>query len=1240
MLKQSALLLCFLFLASCASFDAQYQSDTNIAVPTFPTQKIIEKSFYLIGDAGNSRPGGMSDGLKTAQNFIKKQETKGNYALFLGDNIYPDGMPAEGAEGRRESELRLDAQYNAVSDFDGNVIFIPGNHDWYSEGLQGLKRQENYFESKVKDRKIFKPENGCPIESIAVSENIQLIIIDTQWYLENWNDDPNMNEQCEIKTRKKFFIEIEFELEKNREKTIVFAMHHPMLTNGTHGGYFGAKKHLFPTQKKIPLPVLSSLVAQIRSQGGVSVQDRYNELYNKLMNRLADITKKNDRLVFASGHEHTLQHIEKDGLIQILSGSGSKAGFAALGNDGLFSYGGQGFAVFDVFTDGSSWVRYYGVGENYEPKLMYEKELFATSEQYDISSLPNRFPKTKEVAIYTTDSIQEALYFKTVWGSKYKNAYAQKVKANVGRLDSLYGGLVVVAENSQGEYKTLKLTDKEGNQYRMRALYKNSIKYQQKIDLEGEIGSAAFEKDDSEVALPDSFNVEFYTASHPYAVMAVPTLANALDIFHTKPKLFYIPKQGALGNYNKNFGDELYLISIEPDDYSEGLKTFKYPNDVETTDDILIKVRKQGEIFVDEQNYIKSRLFEMLIGDWDRESNHWQWAEYFNDDDLNVYVPIPKNNDDAFSSFEGNILDIARSVFGRTIERQVYGKNLNNLQWFNKEGLILDRALLQRSGRPQWDFIAKYIQSNITDEIIEEAFLQIPEEARDESLADIKIKLKERRDNLTNIANQYYDYLATLQTITGTNGEDHIQITRKANGNTKIEVFKQVGEEREQIIDRTFKEEDTQEVWIYGLDGQDSIALEGDAGSNSIFLRIVGGQENDSYTILNGKNAKVYDHRSKPNTIVSKKGGTVRLTDVYNLNTYDYRKQIRKDNIPAAAAGYNPDEGGRIGLQLVMRKDGFQRNPFSNRHQFSAAYYTSLESYELSYNGEFANVQQARNVNFGVRFTNPGFQVNYFGYGNETVNLEAISGLGYDANRVEIQNISIHLGLLRNSNFGGFFKLQTKFDAYTINSTFVPSVNASHTQQIGKTNIFGTLEAIYNYRSFDDSRNPSKGMMFDLNAGVTDNLKNTSRIFGFLKTRLGFYNSLSPDKKWVLKTNVQAAFNFDSKFEFYQGVRLGANTGLRGYRINRFTGKSSLVGSADLRYSFNEIKLGLIPLQIGVYGGADLGRVWIPSGSSKKWHNDYGLGLWLNGSGGLSANASVFRSVEGTRALFGFGFSF
>ena len=1234
-------LVIILFLGSCAAYEPQYREPKSEQT-TFPSDKNIEKTFYLIGDAGLSPMGGMSDALTAVQNLIKTRKTDGDYAIYLGDNIYPDGMPEEGQPDRKLAENAIDAQLKALKDFGGEIVFIPGNHDWYNNGLVGLNREAEYLrESTGKD--LLKPSNGCPLESISVSENVQLIIIDTQWYLEDWNTDPTINANCEIKTREKFFIEVETELRKHQNKTILFAMHHPMFSYGTHGGHYALKKHLYPLQRKIPMPGLASLVAQIRSQGGVSVQDRYNELYNKLMNRLAVITKKNDRLVFASGHEHTMHHIEKDGLIQIQTGNGAKSSFASLGSFGEFSYGGQGFAVMDVIADGSSWVRYYGAGVDKQPKLLFQKEIIPPTVNYDLSKIP-AIPlsqKTKKVAIYKQDSINEALFFRTVWGKKYKDIYATEVTANVGRLDSIFGGLQVIGENSDDNYKALRLNDSQGNEYSMRALKKNAFNLVTAIKKEVDVQEANPDENsegDQKLKFQDNFDSYFYTASHPYAQMTIPVMADAINIFNTKPRLFYIPKQERLGNFNEEFGDDLYYISIEPNEASEGLRAFKYPDDIETTDDILIKLRRRGDIAIDEENYIKSRLFDMLIGDWDRESDHWRWAEYYNRDSLNVYVPIPRNRNEAFSSFEGSLLGVAKSIFGSNSQKKVYSENIQDLQYFNKEGIILDRALLKRSGRSQWIFLAEEIQKKISDSIIEEAFKRVPEEVRDESLQELKKILIARRKNLVDIADRYYKYLSTFQTIEGSNFNDYFEITRLSGGLTNIKVYPNYKDTPENAaIDRTFRNSDTDEIWIHGLDGQDTFEIKGE-DEDLIFVRMIGGQGIDKYRLINGENSKVYDHERNDDSVEIKNAGSVRFTDVYELNVYDYRKQINKSNLLFAKTGYNPDDGIITGAQYTYQVNSYQRNPFSQQHIAKANYYFDTHSFDLAYTGEFANIQNDKNLSFSAYFTSPNYTVNYFGYGNETVNQDET--LGIDHNRVELQTISGNIGMLRNSNFGSFFKVQLEIEAITLRSLLNNQLNPNSNVKLDDTSLFGTLEAIYTYRSFDDALNPAKGMMFDLNLGLTDNLQNTKRLFGFLNTRLGFYNALTRNNKFVLKTNIQAAFNFNNTFEFYQGVNLGANTGLRGFREERFTGKSSLVGSADIRYSFDRFNIELVPIQVGIYAGADLGKIWVPSQKSDKWHNSLGGGLWLNSIGGLNASLSAFNSVEGTRYSIGLGLSF
>ena len=88
---------------------------------------------------------------------------------------------------------------------------------------------------------------------------------------------------------------------------------------------------------------------------------------------------------------------------------------------------------------------------------------------------------------------------------------------------------------------------------------------------------------------------------------------------------------------------------------------------------------------------------------------------------------------------------------------------------------------------------------------------------------------------------------------------------------------------------------------------------------------------------------------------------------------------------------------------------------------------------------------------------------------------------------------------------------------------------------------------------------------------------------------MGFDYKLTPSGQLVLATKAQGHFNLGDDFEFYQGAFLGANTGLRGYRNERFTGKSAFVQSTDIRWNFSDLKTGLLPIHIGVYARS---RLW------------------------------------------------
>lgn len=1240
MIKNNILLLvALLTLVGCASYKAQYKKDADKR-DELPTGQEIEKSFYLIGDVGYSPIGGKSDGLLSLESYLKGKDTDKDYLIFLGDNIYPVGMPDKDSEFRSTAENHLNAQIDVARNFGGKTIFIPGNHDYYNENLVNVEREKKYIEEALNDNDIWQPAVGCPIESREVSKGIQLIVIDSQWYLSKWDEIPTINDDCDqIKTREQFFLEIEGEFKKNQDKTIIVSLHHPVFTNGVHGGQYAAIKHIFPTQRKIPVPIFSSLINLIRTSGGVSAQDKQNKRYQSLADRMAALARasKAPRIIFASGHEHTLQYIENAGVRQIVSGSGSKQSYASLSNDGLFSYGGKGFVRMDVMQDGSSWVQYYGF-EDGKHKLLYTKKAINELKSFNVDSLPDDFPAFAKANIYEDERTDKSDVFEGLWGKKYRDLYGTKINAKVGILDSIKGGLQVVRAGGGHQTRSLRLKDAQGREYNLRALKKSAVQFLQTTVFKDRDVTGGFEETGAEDLLYD-----FYTAAHPYGALVIPDLASALGIFHTNPEIYYIPKQKALGNYNNDYGDELYMLVERPEENFKDLESFGKPNDIKSTDDVFERLRRDEKYKVDQDSYLRARLFDMLIGDWDRHQDQWRWSEFEDKDGNVIYKPIPRDRDQVFSNFDGAVFATLRTLVGITKQFATYGDDLNNVKWFNTAATYLDRSLVQEADKEAWVQQATYIQENLSDQQIEIAFKNLPAEIYPHETTQLIISsMKKRRGNLVNIAQRYYDVLSRLAIVTGTDKDDIIEIDRISKGKTQVTIYRNKnGEKADVVVSRVYNKEDTKEIWIYALDDDDIVKATG-KGGNPIKVRVIGGQNNDIYDIDRGRAITLHDQKAAKNTFNNLGNATKRLSNDYDVNLYNPRKNIKASNVLTPAIGFNPDDGFRIGLQNVYTVDGFNRNPHTRVHKLTAGYFFATQGYAVGYEGEFAGILGKMNLLFSARLTSPNFAENFFGFGNESSNLD--DDLDFDFNRVRLSTYSIGAGAVYRGEYGSNLRfgatvsgIEVEEDTDRFISNFAGTLQDD---EFFDRKWFGDINVTYNYTSNDDNLNPTRGMVFEIDNGVTSNLQDFGDLFYYFKPKIGFYNAISRDRKLVLKTLAQAHIIAGDDFEFYQSAQLGQNTGLRGYRTQRFSGESAFATSADLRYSFNEFKTGFVPLQIGVFAGGDVGRVWLDGEDSKRWNNDYGGGIWINSAEAIGATFNLFNGADGLRFSFQVGFNF
>lgn len=271
-------------------------------------------SIFLIGDAGKPEPGDPVLAELAAQTA---RAPRGSVIVFLGDNLYPRGMPAAGTPERNEMERRLDAQVNVARTSGLRAIFIPGNHDWDRMGPDGwdaVRRSEEFIQTAGKGSAEQLPRGGCPgPETVDVGAAFRLVLLDTEWWLQKpaYPKPRDTAGGCAAGTEADIEARLAEALAGADGRQVIVAGHHPIRTDGEHGGHFPIEAHLFPLRaiKKwlwIPLPLLGSLYPAARGLG-ISAQDMSGGANKRMRAALERAMSAHPPLLYAAGHDHGLQ---------------------------------------------------------------------------------------------------------------------------------------------------------------------------------------------------------------------------------------------------------------------------------------------------------------------------------------------------------------------------------------------------------------------------------------------------------------------------------------------------------------------------------------------------------------------------------------------------------------------------------------------------------------------------------------------------------------------------------------------------------------------------------------------------------------------------------------------------------------------------------------------------------------------------------------------------------------------
>ena len=248
---------------------------------------------------------------------------------------------------------------------------------------------------------------------------------------------------------------------------------------------------------------------------------------------------------------------------------------------------------------------------------------------------------------------QHTNLYKALLGAHYRQVWAAPVAAPVLNLaHATPDGGPLRVQKAGGGFQTISVSLKaaDGRQFALRALDKDPVR-----TLPGWLRRTFLLN-----AVRDATS-----AANPYAALVVPPLAEAAGVVATHPRLVYVrPDEQALGELSSRFQGQLALLEEKYTNRASRIPALRKAEDLLNGEAMLKQVYANPRQRIDQPAFLRARLLDVWLGDWDRHEGQWNWAAFHEKNGHTRFQPLPKDRDQVFFRFDDGLLPwlVSRSI--------------------------------------------------------------------------------------------------------------------------------------------------------------------------------------------------------------------------------------------------------------------------------------------------------------------------------------------------------------------------------------------------------------------------------------------------------------------------------------------------------------------------------------------------------------------------------------------------